>query len=652
MTGQHYLGLRKNIYTAGKKIGQGGEGAVYEINEDSTKVLKIYIEVLSEDKREKLTFMSTLASEELVTFAAWPLDVVKNKEGQICGFVMRKLQSYVALHNLFSPLDRKKLFPDKGYNFLVHVARNLAVAFHKIHQLGIAIGDVNEANILVNASGTIAFIDCDSFQIKNGSKYHFCEVGIPRYTPPELLIRGSFENVIRTADTDNFSLSTLIFQLLFLGRAPFTGINLTNTDIDEEAAIKSREFAYSLKRNNKRLLPAKNSLDIRMMTHGVNTLFHAAFEGTSVRPSAAMWVNEIGMLAKQIVQCRKVKLHFYPTTIDYCPWCRFQEKSNIMYFLDDPYLENMPSLQDIEQFVNGFKIERIELKKLSKEYLRNGVVADKIDRKFYRLKNINAIVSSAIILVALVLWAKNGFAPFFWGVLLVVVVNMLSPTTKILKEEIASRQKKFDTLKESHNSLLKQYNHLPEMKRYDQTVSKLGGLVKSFRELPMEFNKEKKKIEEKHYQQKLTAFLRQYDIRDHVIPNFGAAKKRLIFSNGIRTAADINKLHRVKITGIGPSNTQILLIWQRRLTIDFVYNPDKLIIASEIKQVIASLTQKRQRLESDIRNEYKSASILKSSILSNAKGLEKQYDDIGEKLYKAELDLIAFKRFLGKSYRL
>lgn len=133
---------------------------------------------------------------------------------------MKKLVAFVPLHMLFSPMDRKKVFPDKGYNFLIHVARNLATAFHQVHQLGIIAGDVNEANVLVSKTGMVALIDCDSFQIKNGNRYHFCEVGIPRYTPPELLERGSFDQVVRTENTDSFSLATLIFQLLFLGRAP------------------------------------------------------------------------------------------------------------------------------------------------------------------------------------------------------------------------------------------------------------------------------------------------------------------------------------------------------------------------------------------------------------------------------------------------
>lgn len=237
-----YTGLNGMRYTPGRKLGQGGEGMVYEVREDHGLVIKIYNHVLTQERIEKLAYMASISSPELNKFAAWPLDLVRDSHGKAIGFTMRKLVAYVPLHMLFSPMERKKLFADKGYNYLVHVARNLAMAFYKIHQMGIIVGDVNEANILVNPSGMVAMIDCDSFQVKNGKRYHFCEVGVPRYTPSELLEKGSFNNVVRTVNTDAFSLATLIFQLLFLGRAPFTGINQTKDDLDEEKAIRTKEF--------------------------------------------------------------------------------------------------------------------------------------------------------------------------------------------------------------------------------------------------------------------------------------------------------------------------------------------------------------------------------------------------------------------------
>src|SRR5579863_5562747 len=111
MTGTIYKGAKSNTYTLTSRIGGGGEGEVYSIKEDNTLVIKIYKEILSRDKTEKLTYMASVATDELLLFAAWPIDIVRDKSDRICGFVMKKLEGYVQLHMLFTPGDRKKIFP-------------------------------------------------------------------------------------------------------------------------------------------------------------------------------------------------------------------------------------------------------------------------------------------------------------------------------------------------------------------------------------------------------------------------------------------------------------------------------------------------------------------------------------------------------------
>ncbi|WP_316747562.1 protein kinase domain-containing protein [Pedobacter gandavensis] len=647
MIGEIYLGLKQNPYTAGRRIGQGGEGDVFEIKENTSLVIKIYREVLDVEKSDKLIFMSTLVNDELTKFAAWPVDVAKDKLGHICGFVMRKLEAYVPLHNLFSPMDRKKLFPDKGYNFLIHVARNLAIAFHKIHQLGIIVGDVNEANILVNSGGMVSLIDCDSFQIKKENKYYFCEVGIPRYTPPELLVQGSFNSVIRTTNTDGFSLGTLIFQLLFLGRAPFTGINPTNQEIDEETAIKTHEFAYSLKRRNKKLLPAKNSLDLSTMTSGMITLFHATFEGIVERPTAAMWVNELTILGKGIVQCAKTKIHYYLDVIGHCPWCQFRDKSNIIYFLDDSYLRAIPELNNIEQFVNGFKIERIELKKLMETYVTPGMVAKPINRRFYKLKYLNRIVISVIVIITIILCLSINWGILLGGVAAIYLFSSISKTTGKIHLELIQRQNNFNSLKLSFQDLIKQHNNPSDLNKYNQSSSTFSKLIDSFKALPVEFNLSKKKIEEDHYLKKMTFYLQQFDVRSHSIATFAASKKLLIYNNGIRTAADISKLRNTKIVGIGPKNIQILLDWQRQISAGFVYVPDASVLNIEFAAASDVIINKQKKLEIQIKTEHRNLEIYRASILSSTDRLGHQFKELSIKLYQAELDLNAFKILKG-----
>jgi DNA-binding helix-hairpin-helix protein with protein kinase domain len=646
MMQQAYHGLGNMVYTPGQKIGQGGEGTVFEVAGEPTLVVKIYTEAIDADKAAKLIFMVSLVCPDLLKYAAWPLDVVMDKEGEACGLIMNKLQAYVPLHNLFNPMDRKKLFPDKGYNFLIHVARNLAIAFSNMHRLGIIMGDVNEANILINPKGYVSLIDCDSFQIKKDNQYYFCEVGIPRYTPPELLERGSFTNVIRTEHTDNFSLATLIFQLLFLGRAPFTGVNPNHQEIDEATAIRTKEFAYSLHNPVKKLFPAKNSLELKSLSTGVVQLFHAAFEETPIRPSAIQWTQELELLSKDIIQCTVSRLHYYPMTMGKCPWCLFKEKANIIYFLDDSYLTAMPELHNMEQFVNGFKLDKIEIKRLTENFPKPLLSAHPIDRKFYALRNIRwfVIVSIAIIALVLAVVFTAGIATV--GVLAIFLFNKRFPIKKQLKRELEARQIAYDAHRLSFQALVKQYNNPPTLNQYNKLATRLGALIKAFQRLPDDFMADKKEIEESHYNGKYLLYLQQFDIRDYTIPTFGAAKKLLLYSNGIQKAADISKLSSIKIAGIGPKNIQILLDWQRQMGSGFTYTPDVNTINYEISIAAREIADRRRQLETEIKAAYKNVQLLRTNILSTAQTLEHKYDERSKQFYQAELDLNAFRRLV------
>ena len=588
--------------------------------------------------------MASIDDAGLNKVAAWPVDVISDSSNTICGFAMRKLDGFVPLHMLFSPMDRKRLFPDKGYNFLVHVARNLASAFLNIHQLGIVVGDVNEGNILVNKQGMVTLIDCDSFQIKNGNHYHFCEVGITRYTPPEILEKGTFDNVIRTINTDSFSLAILIFQLLFLGRHPFTGVNLTAEDIDEEKAIKTREFAYSLTRQTKKLTPPRNSFELKSLNPGLIDLFHHTFERIETRPEPQLWMQELDVLSKEMIVCTHYKLHSYPRTLGQCPWCRFKDLAGVVYFLDDLYLKTVPELMNIEQFVNGFKLEQLEIRKLPETFVSPNMRAVVIDPKFRALKNLNNLVIGISIGVTICICILFEWYYIATGLIFIGLFNRFSPTKKQLRTELAARKIYFDALTIKFRAVVKQHNNPPEMNKYNQSVKKLTGLIVSFRQLPLEFTNKKKRIEENHYHIHYHTFLQQFEVKDFAIPNFGPAKKLLIAKNGIKTAADVSNLPTMKINGIGPKNQQVLLNWQRHMGGGFTYSPNIEAINRDISHAATEVGVARHLLERDIKDEFKMMSDIRASIITTINGIEQKYQQMGAKVYQAELDYKAFKR--------
>ena len=637
-------GRNNTEYTTGRELGRGGEGQVYDVLGQSGLVLKIYNELPPPERAAKLAHMAATATPEIDAYAAWPKDIVTDDTGATVGFVMKKLGGYVPLHMLFSPMDRKKMFPDKGYNFLAHVARNLATAFHKLHQAGIIVGDVNEGNVLINAAGMVAFIDCDSFQVQQGGNYFFCEVGVPRYTPPELLTAATFSNIVRTVNTDSFSMSVLLFQLLFLGRHPYAGRHTSAQDIDEETAIKRREFAYSLYNKQKKLQPPPDSLPITSLPPALVVLFHQAFE-QDARPVPAEWVKALDGLLADMITCTEHRLHTYPSQLEECPWCRFRGKRGIVYFLDDNHLHAHQVLDNIEHFVNGFRIETLELKKWNGPLTFPFMAPAPVEPQYRRYRRHMRITETWLVILSLLMLLVS---PYIAVVLIVCGtwwVFKLSPWTKRIKKELATRITYQKWMRNKLDAMIREHDSPADLAAYKKALQQLQDAVHHFTGLPREFDRQRTIMEEEVYNRQLRQYLATFSILEHDIPSFGGGRKAALIGSGIYTAADIGKLSQIKVPGIGPKNQQVLISWQRQVSSGFTYIPDAGMIAAGMQEVAARIAAIKVKHEDAIRREYRSFTHLKMNIQNRGAVLERQINDMAMKTFQADLDLMAFGKF-------
>jgi len=638
-----YYGQHNEQYITSREIGRGGEGCVFELASHGDLVLKVYNEPPADNRKRKLRHMVDMRSKDIEAYAAWPVDLVSDAGGTVVGFVMRKLQGYLPLHHVFSPMDRKKMFQDRGYNFLVHVARNVATAFHKLHDAGLVVGDVNEGNILMNKAGMVVFIDCDSFQVHAEGRYFLCEVGVPRYTPPELLKRATFENVIRTANTDNFSLAVLLFQLLFLGRHPFAGRHKGNADIDEETAIRQRQFAYSLTNSKKKLTPPPDTISISDLPEDVVKLFHQAFE-TETRPNAVEWIPALDALLKSMQTCTVSALHTFPAQMAECPWCWFRKHRGIMYFLDDSYLQANMVLGDIEQFVNGFRPEPITLKQLTPESVPAHLPPTPIPVRVVKAAKIRAYLSICLGIAGIALLTVSPYSILLAGFLVVYVLRW-SVWANRIKAEVVSRNERFQSLQKKLQQVLKEYNAPADMVAYQHGLESLNKLTIQFRRLPEELDRKRKAMEEALYNEQLNDYLRRFEIEDHQIPSIGPAKKKALYNAGIRHAAHIANLPATKVPGIGPAMEQILMSWRRQMSADFVYIPDQLSLNAGMQKVNEEMAQLRLKLESAIRREYQHLNFLKANIRTRAELLEHQFLNVTAQMKQAQTDVQAIRKY-------
>lgn len=312
----------------GRKLGEGGEGVVHALNTRPREVAKLYHTPLTGEAADKLRAMIGLDIGPLADQAAWPTALLEGAGGAIEGFVMPKADEPFDIHEIYTPGDRLKRLPEADWRFLVHVARNLCVAFAAAHAAGLVIGDVNHGSVRVGSNGQVRLIDCDSMQLTaNGTTYR-CKVGIDLFTPPEL--QGvRLNEVDRTADHDRFGLAVLIFQLLMMGRHPFAGApNRRTAPAGLGAAIAAGAYAY--RQPPGLLKPPHAAPAVTLLGDEVAGLFEQAFKPVSrgaswARPDARAWHTALGRLSETLVTCPRAPVHAFRRDLGTCPWCTFDE---------------------------------------------------------------------------------------------------------------------------------------------------------------------------------------------------------------------------------------------------------------------------------------------------------------------------------------
>ena len=319
-------------------IAVGGEGGIYALVGDPTVVAKVYKEPQPPERSSKLRAMADLATEWLTAVAAWPTATLHQVAGgPVAGILMPRIPGSLEIHHLYSVAQRKKDFPDADWRFLIHAARNCALAFEAIHAAGHVIGDVNQKNILVSPRGIVHLVDCDSFQIRDSTgKVYRCDVGVPEFTPPELQGQ-SFRTVDRTADHDRFGLAVMIFHLLMMGRHPFAGVYSGDGEMPLEKAISTGRFAYSSHPEVTLMRPPPGTPPTDLLAGPLLPLFERSFRvpgaAGPARPSPTEWQAAFDAVTNQLGACPVDPRHVFPRSLGTCPWCQLVGSVGVLFFL-------------------------------------------------------------------------------------------------------------------------------------------------------------------------------------------------------------------------------------------------------------------------------------------------------------------------------
>ena len=309
----------------------GGEGTIYLPGAYPNIAAKIYHRA-GRDIESKLTLMinnppRVPLEEDANISIAWPADILADPgpNRYVLGFVMKRVSGRPAIE-YYSPRKRRENSPHFTYEHLLVAARNLARAVEVCHGQRYVIGDINESNVLITDSASVALIDTDSFQVidrRNGNVYR-SPVGKPEFTPAELQGR-QFNSLDRTQDHDLFGLAVLIHHLLMEGAHPFTGKYLGQGDPPPvERRISEGHFPHSRRRR----VPYTQSPIVPPWSNlhpSLRALFLQCFDNghsaPTTRPTAHEWAQAIENALRSLAICRRNSQHWYFDSLPNCPWC-------------------------------------------------------------------------------------------------------------------------------------------------------------------------------------------------------------------------------------------------------------------------------------------------------------------------------------------
>jgi DNA-binding helix-hairpin-helix protein with protein kinase domain len=169
--------------------------------------------------KQKIEAMTVLKDDFNNVGLCWPRMRVYDDDNWI-GYAMKRGNG-VPMSKLAHAVLYKKHFPNLNRSNVVEYLINFIDAVSFLHNKNVYIGDFNLNNVLCDPkSSSISLIDCDSYQLSMNGKLFPCLVGSPDLTPLEH--HGlDFRKVVRTAESDAFSLAIILFKCLMLGRHPY-----------------------------------------------------------------------------------------------------------------------------------------------------------------------------------------------------------------------------------------------------------------------------------------------------------------------------------------------------------------------------------------------------------------------------------------------
>lgn len=335
---RYYDSKGKTYNLPGSPLAKGGEGSIFEVPGRPDLVAKVYHPGMDgseiANRRAKIEAMvkgSKPSSDEV----AWPQFALYRDArcSDFAGFAMKRISSGKSVNSLYAYPGPNISMRDK-----VSLAKSIARLTQSVHSAGHVIGDYNDSNLLIVASGSVALVDCDSLDIRSGSSHYPCIVCMPGYNAPEVLraVKGSnYESMARkgmkvfTRESDYWALAVHLFRILMNGCHPYHCASLPDlkgsypAPVKLDVRIERGETPFFKSVSNVKIPPF--APDVSALPGYLTDLFEGAFiEGhrdPQKRPDAARWIAALDLYEKELAPCHSNLAHFYWKGARSCPYC-------------------------------------------------------------------------------------------------------------------------------------------------------------------------------------------------------------------------------------------------------------------------------------------------------------------------------------------
>ena len=316
--------------TLGPELGQGGAAVVYTHGVQSNKAVKVFKPHYLQKERslsKRLLYLHKLSQQadlsiqmgsQKRSIGSWPQDLVKNRNGEVIGFVMDTFRDGIDLTHIIFARDIKTAFykyrnhrnyqswlnkflyrPDLIKNRVI-LSYYLATYFEKIYNLKMKDGrplildicnyDIKPQNILVSLDSDMIvpfILDLDNLTLKNSTGT--LTPDHPQITPEYSAPEGPKDKYY-----DYFSLAVIFYQLI-LNCHPFAVYGGTRFTDGTTTDFMVKKMCFAWGRNRKFLTAESQNCvvhgNFRFLPADIQKLFARAFDSDlpQNRPSPSEW---------------------------------------------------------------------------------------------------------------------------------------------------------------------------------------------------------------------------------------------------------------------------------------------------------------------------------------------------------------------------